>query len=80
MGKILGGESYLALGATKKLTFWSESAQTRQSISCAHGPITCMVAQEHSGMIITGHDHGEIVIWHDIPGYLQASPPPIISS
>ena len=23
------------------------------------------------GMIITGHDHGEIVIWHDISSYLQ---------
>ena len=55
MGKILGGERYLAIGASKKLTFWSESAQSRHSLSCQHGPITCMVAQEHSGTCACVH-------------------------
>ena len=49
MGKLLGGEGYLAIGASKKLTFWSESAQNRHSVTCQHGPITCLVAQENSG-------------------------------
>ena len=71
LGALLPGDTYLAIGGPKRLQLWAEGARTRLPLDCAHGPPTCVVADGRGGVLITGHDHGEIVVWHDLPAWVQ---------
>eukprot|EP00596_Hydrurales_sp_CCMP1899_P000374 CAMPEP_0119046284 /NCGR_PEP_ID=MMETSP1177-20130426/45607_1 /TAXON_ID=2985 /ORGANISM="Ochromonas sp, Strain CCMP1899" /LENGTH=937 /DNA_ID=CAMNT_0007019219 /DNA_START=394 /DNA_END=3207 /DNA_ORIENTATION=- len=73
MGTLLG-DRYIVVGsATSKITFWSESAQTGPQYKPLLGQITCLATQENTGLLVTGHEHGEIAVWHDLIAWIQAS-------
>ena len=66
------GDTYLAIASPKRLQLWAEGARTRLPLlDCPHGPPICVAADGRGGALITGHDRGEIVVWHDLPAWVQ---------
>ena len=37
------------------------------------GIITCLAANGTRGIIATGHERGEVLLWHDLPAWTKAA-------
>ena len=70
-----GYQSIVFAGSKSKLIIWSELQQTILTrIQCPYvsGAVTCLSSCRNTEILVTGHSHGEILIWHN-PSLLLTS-------
>lgn len=52
------------------LIIWSTETKSGFSIPIDQGHVTCMSSHQESGLLVMGHESGEIVIWHHFKKWL----------
>lgn len=57
------------------LMFWSSSKKRGFFINADKGMITCLATSESANVLLTGHDNGAIVVWHNIKNWLDSVTP-----
>ncbi len=71
---VVGNEEYLMIGT--KRSIMSYSLHTRQhgpKITTNTGSITCITTCQATGVVITGHEKGEITVWHNMPQWIRSN-------
>jgi hypothetical protein len=60
-------EEFIVAATKTKLLLWSIDSKelVGPKFNSEIGSITSLTANSERGIIVTGHNHGEIVIWHD---------------
>jgi len=58
-------------GSKAKLLLWSTNVKRGFTISVSEGLITCLATSSVSNMMVTGHDSGKIVVWHNFNSWLD---------
>ena len=68
----IGGTELILAGSKRKLCIISAESRTGCKVMCpANHSITCVTANSHRDIFVTGHSNGEILIWHDIRNWLS---------
>jgi WD40 repeat protein len=70
LANVGGTEVVLAASKRKLCLVIAESRVGYKTMCPANHSITCVAANTHRDIIITGHSNGEILIWHDIRSWL----------
>ena len=68
-------EEFIVAATRTKLLLWSIDSKelVGPKFNSEIGSITSLTANSEKGIIVTGHNHGEIVIWHDLPAFISQS-------
>jgi len=69
------GEEIVVWANKARLSLWSVAARRgyEAQASTPSGAITCVAANSEKGLVVTGHERGEMLIWHNLPSWLRAS-------
>lgn len=64
---------HLVVASKRKVFFISTKTRHGPKFLSKSGNVTCLASHEEKGLLITGHEHGEISMWHDIPHWMQGA-------
>ena len=73
---------YLIVGSKKKLVLWGVGASIERdapneriqaSVTQCSAAITAVACNSHKDMIVTGHENGEMLIWHNVRKWIGES-------
>jgi WD40 repeat protein len=72
-------EHLIVANKRKLMVFHTASLQ---SVTCLadNGSIGCLAISEARGILATGHESGQITLWHNIPQWLASKRPPTTST
>lgn len=70
-----GSKTILTAASKKKIHLIStgSSAATTMFTTNSKSNITCLDTNSETGIIVTGHASGEMLIWHGVPSFLKGS-------
>lgn len=66
---------HLVVANKRKVLLVSTKTRNGPKFLSNTGNITCLATHDEKGLLITGHEYGEISIWHDIPHWMQSATP-----
>jgi WD40 repeat protein len=52
------------------LILWSTETKSGYSVRIDQGHVTCLSKHQESGLVVMGHESGEIVIWHQFKQWM----------
>ena len=70
-GLQLDGEDALVYASKAKIFVWLTRAGRAVSHAGSEGVITCVAGCSQQGLVVTGHEHGEMLLWHDLPRWVK---------
>ena len=65
-------EEYAVVASKRRILLYSMHSRQGPKISSSTGLITCVTACQATGVIVTGHEKGEISVWHNIPQWVRS--------
>lgn len=69
----LNGSEYVVFANKSRLNLWSAKALTTDTIAnAAIGTITSLATNATKEIVVTGHEHGEMLLWHDLGQWMRA--------
>lgn len=65
-------DTYIVIASSRRLTLYSANHSGQKIIlpSDKRGNITCVAVNQARGIIVTGHEYGELTVWRDMPAFI----------
>jgi len=70
---LIDGEEHVVVASKRRILVYSMKTRQGPKITNSTGAITCVAASQTTGVIVTGHEKGEICVWHDVPQWVKAA-------